>query len=251
MIHFSRLLSPRLDVQLRELTIGEAVSLAAIPPAQHERATSALLRAAVLHAGGSHPDPARWTVQERMLVQAHYIACVSESGGNFEVGGGRFLDFLDSAADHGPEDVEVGQACGSTWRMKQLTGAEAEAIEVIAASRFDWLLGDMAARLRVQDPEEPPVPDPHKAPHSYEEWLRAQIGVIKAMPESEFAQVFALYRAGLGALHHLFTLEFDAQGHMVMPRPAPEGKEGGGQALAPARFPVAACITEVASILGE
>lgn len=247
MISFPRLRSPRLDVQLRELTIGEAVMLAAIPPGRHERATTALLKSVITEAGGPHQDPARWTVQERMLVQAHYISGISETGANFEIGDGTLMDFLDPIADHGPDDVDAGEACGSQWRIRQLIGAEAEAIEALAQSRFDWMVGDIAARMRVQDPEEPAVPDAVARPHAYSEWLQAQIATIKAMPESEFAEIFAIYRAGLAPLHHLFRLEFDGEGHMVMPKPS---KEVGGQ-MAPARFSVSSCITEVASIMGQ
>ena len=247
MIDYPPLRTPRLDVQLRELTIGEALQLAAVPPNKHERAMSALLRLAMVRAGGEHQDPARWTVQERMLVMAHYISCVSETGANFELGNGRFLDFLDPMADTGPEEIDAGAACGDTWRIRQVYGAEAEAIEAICGSRFDWTVADMAARLRVQDDEEPKAPDAVKEPHRYGEWLQAQVGVIKAMPESEFAELFALYRAGLAGLNHLFRLEFDGDGHIVLPK---HGKEGGPD-LEPARFPADACITEIARILGQ
>lgn len=251
MISFPRLRSPRLDVQLRELTIGEAVMLAAIPPNRHERATTALLKTAVAEAGGPHQDPQRWTVQERMLVQAHYISGVSETGANFALGQGHFLDFLDPIADHGPDEVDAGAACGSEWKIRQLLGAEAEAIEAVATSRFDWMVGDIAARMRVQDPDEPTPPDAVLKPHAYSEWLQAQMDTIKAMPESDFAELFAVYRAGLQQLHHLFHLEFDEAGHMAMPKRPDEGKEVADQQLAPVRFPVASCITDVASILGQ
>lgn len=244
MIHFPRLLTARLDVQLRQLTIAEAVDMAAIPLHRHETAVAALLNCVVAKASGPHAEPGRWTVQERTMVVAHYLASVSDEGGNFPVGDGRFLDYLHPAADNAPESVVAGSVGGNDWAVRQLSGDEALAVESICRTRFDWVAADMAARLRPLGSDEPPAPDATDSQHAYREWLTAQVTVVKALPESDFVELFALYRAGLKQLHHLFDVDFDAEGHIAL------GKEVGGRQMAPARFPVSACYSELAGYLG-
>lgn len=247
MIHFPPLRTPRLDVQLRELTLRQAVMLAATPPTKHETAVSALLSHVIAEARGPHSTPGRWTVQERMLVTAHYLACVSDEGGNFSIGEGRFLDYLYPTMDTAPAEIAAGSACGHDWVLRQLTGDEALALEAHCSTRMNWTMGDMAARLRPAAGYTDTVPDATDSAHAYGEWLASTMADMGAMPESEIAELFALYRHGLRELHHLFGLGFDAQGHIALPKEV----EGGGQSLAPARFPVLACISDFARILGE
>lgn len=247
MIHFPPLQTGRLDVRLRELTLVEAVDLAAVPPHAHEAATEALLRAVVTQANGV-PDPARWTIQERMLVVAHYIAHAGSDGANFAIGAGRFLDYLVNEVDTAPDDADAGEACGDVWRMRQLTGAEALAAERLCTSRVDWLLCDMAARLYVPgSTDEAARPDPVDKPGPYAEWLSERLSVFRAMPESDVEALFEAYERGRAALHHLFFLSFDDTGHVTLPKPT---MEGGTSALAPARFPAAAGVGRLARWLG-
>lgn len=243
MIHFPPLRTSRLDVQLQELTIAQAVDLAAVPPDKHEAAITGLLRHAVQEARGEHTDPARWTVQERILAVAHYTAATAEEGGNFHVGAGRLLDYLDAQADTVQAQADGGTALGHRWEVRQLIGAEAEAMEGICASRLDWVTADMAARLRDLDDEaDGKAPSAADAPGPYADWLAQRADKMRRLPESDFADLFRAYRTGRDALHHIFRLEHDEQGHIVMPMK----QEVGGQLLAPARFPVSACITELA-----
>lgn len=245
MIHFPPIRTARLDVQLRELTIRESVDIAATPLDKHEAATTALLRRIVETAGGSHRDPGRWTVQERMFAVAHYIACTSEAGGNFAIGEGAFLDYLDAERDSAPDTADAGHACGDQWVVKQLTGDEALALEGLCADRLDWIAGDLAARMSVAGADEG-RPDATSRPGEYAAWLAERMGVVKAMPEGDFEELFAACRRGMLALHHLFHIELDDQGPVAMPL----GKEGGA-ALAPARFQVDACIGSLARELGR
>jgi hypothetical protein len=243
MIHFPLLRTARLDVAMRELTLKEGIALAAIPPHQHEAGVTALL-AQVVKASGANADPELWTVQERYFAVAHYIACTSEEGGNFEVANGRFLDYLCADIDSAPVVVDAGQACGDTWTAKQLLGCEAGAMEGFCRSRLDWLTADIAARMSVVGQDEG-RPDPRARPGDYATWLQDRSAVIQQMAESEFEALFMAYRRGLDGLHHLFALEQDDAGFVVMPT-----KEGGA-ALAPARFPVDACLGVFSRLLGS
>lgn len=244
MIHFSPITTARLDVQLRELTIRESVDLAATPLERHEAATKALLERVIEAARGKHSNPGRWTVQERMYAVAHYIACTSESG-NFAIGSGFFLDYLDAKRDAAPDTADAGKACGDAWTIKQLTGDEALALEGLCSDRLDWIAGDMAARMSVTGQDEG-RPDATDRPGEYAAWLAERKGVMQAMPEGDFEELFEAYRRGLGLLHHLFHLELDDNGHVAMPI-----RKEGGAGLAPARFQVDACIGRVARELGR
>lgn len=243
MIHFPRIQTPRLNVHLRELTIGEAVNLASTPLGKHEVATAALLASIVMETSGPNNHAGRWTVQERMFVVAHYIACTSDVG-NFEIGDGRFLDYLQTSPDTAPESVDVGQACGDTWHMRQLTGDEALAMEQVCTSHLHWQAADMAARLYVPGKEE--RPDASERPADFTAWLQERKDVFLAMPESDFEALFSVYERGRVELNHLFWLGFDESGHTVLPK----ATEGGGSVRAPARFPVAAAVGRIAGWLG-
>lgn len=245
MIHFPPLLTARLNVQLRELTMREAVTLAATPLGKHEAAATALLALIVESAKGPNDRPGRWTVQERMFVVAHYIACTSESG-NFPVGDGAFLDYLLAEKDAAPDAVDVGEACGDRWRLRQLTGDEAAAIESICTTRFDWLAADMAARLSVIGADEG-RPDASARPAEFAAWVAERKDVMQQMPESDFEALLLAYRRGLDELTHLFNIELDAAGHVALPKTS----EGRGRVLSPARFPASAAIGRTAKVLCE
>lgn len=247
MIHFPPIQTGRLNVRLRELTLREALALAATPLKKHEAATAQLLGYIVATAEGQHADPRAWTVQERMLVVAHYIACTVEGGGNFAIGDGHFLDYLDHDVDAAPAEVDAGEAAGDQWRMRQLTGAEAEAMEGLCTSRQEWLCADMAARLHAAGEAGPERPDPVSSPGPYATWLSERREVFMDMPESDFEALFGAYERGRAALHHLFWLGFDNEGHEALAR----AKGGGaGTELAPARFPAASCVGDLARWLG-
>lgn len=248
MIHFPTLTTPRFQADFRELTIAEECQLLAMPEGQHERAAGALLKLVLRDVRGAVTDPRRWTVQERMLAVAHYMACVSDDSGNFAVGdtedSGHFLDYLLAEQDRAPESVPAGNAVGSAWHLHQLTGAQAEAMDGLCGTRLQWVAADMAARMHAEDDTAAP-PDAVAAPAAYTDWLRERIATIEALPASQFGELCSLYRAALPGLQHLFRLEFDGLGHVARPRDS----EGRRATMAPARFPVAAAVTEFAQAL--
>lgn len=245
MIHFPPLRTKRLDATFRELTLREAVELAAIPPHLFERATTALLSCVVKEVAESSPSIDAWTVQERTMAVAHYLAHATDGEANFAVGEGAFLDYLDAVRDAAPLEIEAGRAHDDDWVIGQLTGLQAEAMEGFCSTRLEWLTADMAARLRIPGKEEVPLVGAGVA--AYAEWLQERAAVFREFPESDFEELYGLYVVGLGKLHHLFALDFDDMGHVVLPAPA---KEGGAGSLAPARFRAASCIGGIAQALG-
>jgi len=256
LIHFPLLRTRRLTVQLRELTIGESIAIAAMPPHLPEAECTAFLRAAVQSAQGIE-DPADWTVQERMLAVCHYLAATAEDGPDFSLGEGHYSDYLDGAADIQTQipQVEVGELGGDVWHMRHLTGRMAESIERMAgevqdaagnplAGRLHWLLGGMAAQM-VRTSET--VPDDAVADGAFDEWLVARMRVFSSFPETDFAALMNLYYVGRAKLHHLFRIGFTQDGIVAMPKEQPQAQgEPEAHTLSPARFPVRAALSRLA-----
>lgn len=246
MIYFPPLSTKRLNVQLRELTIQQAIDLAATPIGRHEVTTQRFITSVVESSTGPEKDPLRWTVEERMMVLAHYLSCVSEEGANFSLGGeAKFSDFLhaDGAPDFGPEWVAVGEACGSEWRAHQVNGAQARAMEGACRSQLDWMFAELAVRMRPVDDTKPP-PDAVDEPEQFSEWLAARMGEVKALPESDFGVLFVLLRAGQEQLRHIFRVELDAEGFFAVSKEMEGGRAAG-------RFLVSSAVTDLARRLRD
>ena len=242
MIHFPILRTRRLTVQLRELSFRQSIKLAAMPIDAEEAARTAFLRFAVESCKGVE-DPVQWTAQERLLGVCHYLAAVRDDGPDFVLGGGgHYSDYLDGTVDTGPENVDVGEVGGDSWRVKRLTGTMAESIERLSgevegfAGRLHWLMGGMAVQMvRVGEI----TPDPDAGEGAFDEHLAARMRVMAEFPASELEALLGLYAKGRDALDHLFCVDFSDTGLVALP------KKGGGD-LPPVRFPVRAALTRTA-----
>jgi hypothetical protein len=245
MIHFPRLRTSRMDIQLRELQIGEELELAALPLGQHEATTSALLAKIVADASPTTPAAGRLTVQERTMIVVHYMACTRPDERDFQIGDdGTVSDYIMGEVDSAPHMVNAGEAAGSVWTCRQVLGGEAEAIERLCQDRSDWVFADMAARLR-EVGQADDAPDAISSPLPYSEWLKRRVEVFKAMPTSDFTAVCEVYSAALDELAHLFVLDCDNEGYLALP----VRKGAGGEDLPPARFSAAAALSAIAHLL--
>lgn len=243
MIYFPMLRTRRLVVQLQELSIGASLELAAMPAHMGELSCTAFLRRAVQTATGVE-DPASWTVQERTLVVAHYLAATAEDGPDFKLdSGSKYSDYLDGGKDiPTPADaISIGELGGDVWRLQHLTGAMAEAIERVlgevpgVGGRLHWLLGAMSAQMLRANEATPDV-----TAGDYDESLLARMKIFMAYPSSSFAALMSKYLGGRERLHHLFRFDFNDDGIVILP------KGGDAVNLPPARFPVDACIPSIA-----
>lgn len=252
MIHFPVLRMRRLTVQLRELSIGESISIAAIPTHLDEVSCTKFLRCAVESVKDSTiTDPANWTVQERIMAVCHYLAAVSEDGPDFSIGEGHYSDYLDGENDSAvlQEYFEVGEVGGDAWSVRHLTGAMAESIERISgeiegvSGRLHWLLGGMAAQMVRKDED---ILSPADGEGAYDEFLINRIRIFSGYPEGDFIALMSEYAVGCEKLHHLFRIELSHNGIISLP------KGGAANNLPPARFPVRACLSRVAhGLVGE
>lgn len=238
---FPILRTRRLTVQLRELSIGQSIKLAAIPTHLQELATSQFIKYAIESASGIE-NPLDWTAQERILVTGHYLAAISDYP-DFSLGAGKYSDYLDGSkdVDKAFKPLELSSVGGDEWSLTHLTGRMVEAIERLSGelldipARLHWLLGGMAAQL-IRKGEELPNLDTEG---SYDEWLLDRMKVFSAFPESDFEAIIILYQTGREQLQHLFNIEFDDEGIITLP------KKGADGSLPPARFPVRTCLSKL------
>lgn len=252
MINFSPLITRRFNLKLKELSIGNAVTLAQIPDSLKESATTEFIDQVIdsIDSQGSHnvKNAKQMTAQERLLVVGHYIAHVSESEPDFPLGDGHYSDYLQST-DFGSSHEKLGIVGGDNWGISHITGAQTEAIERLIgevpniSARFHWLLGCIAAQMSMDGEED--SPDPIDSVVAYTHWLKNRMQVIAAYPESQFVELLTLFIEGRSKLEHFFSIDVDDFGLIVLP----SGEKEGGASLSPARFSVHACISEIAKRL--
>jgi hypothetical protein len=251
MITFSPLRRRRLDVRLQELSIGDEIELCGLPELAHEKALTEFLARAVASAETPSPahvaDPRAWSVGERLMALAHYCIHVREDGPDYSVTEtSKLSDYLDAGKDL-PETPATFEAHGDKWVLRPLTGAAAEVLETLQIEstlpgRAYWLLGAMAAQL-VREGES--TPDPLSEEAKYAEWLKARMETMRSFPSSALDSMYLNYRAALDRDGQFFTIWFDEQGVVVLPKEA-------GAVAPPARFHVHAAIGAIAlSVTGK
>lgn len=231
MIHFPEIRARRFTIRLRELTLRQALDLAARPSHLEQANTTAFLRFATVD---PEIDPARWRVGERTLAVAHYLACVMGDP-DYPIGAGHYSDYLVPEEAEIPEAAELGEAAGDVWRMRHLDGRLAEAIERLEdetlTGRGLWLIGSMAAQMfRSGEPDPNAMTD-----GALDEWLAARVRDFGDLAESDFEALLLAFALGRKTLVHLFRFDVDDSGLVCLP-----AREDAG--LAPARFSVRANI---------
>lgn len=246
MITFAPYRTPRLTVQLRELSIGDSIELCARPPNRYEASATALLQRIVVPperiVPGQVTDPRLWTVHERGAVSAHYLA--HTLGGDFSIGDkSKFSDFLFSERQVA-DDIHTGPVGDDEWIVSPLLGYQAEAIERlivggrVLGKRMGWIMAAMACQMRLA--HEPPLEDVAEA--VFDEWLLNRISIFVAYPETDFADLLDSFLLAHHQLNHLLRAGFNDEGVVFI-------SEVPG--LPPARFPVSDLLSErTAKFLG-
>lgn len=246
MIHFPILRTRRFTVQLKELTIGQSIALAKMPPHLEQAETTAFLKYAVETCEGVSEDPSLWTVQERTLALCHYLAAISESGPDFAVGkNGHYSDYFDGSKDGSePRPISVGTVGGDTWKIYDLLGRDAEIIETLQGELTDdkgepiegrayWLFGAMAAQLRLEGEDK----KLDLTSGEYETFVLDRMKVFASFPEANFTDLLLSFLVARKKLVHFFDIDFSSNGIVCRPMEAAADKN-----LLPGRFPVSACL---------
>lgn len=233
MIYFPPLQMRRFTAKIREISIAQSLSLAAIPTHLDEMATTAFLRACVEDAP---LDPAYWTVQERIMGVAHYLSSTADNP-NFTVGDHwHFADYFMPEANERKAASEWFECSGDAWRAVPILGRFAESAERLSGEvegvtgRAHWVFAMLAAGLERKNGEDD-APGDDGSDHDIDAWMLARMKVFADYPESDFIALMTLANTARAEIDHLFRIRPDDAGIVVMPN-----TEGAG--IPPARFPV-------------
>lgn len=226
----------RMAVKMRELRIGESMSLCRMPPELIASAETAFLRF-VCEFSAPTPfhvtDPLLLSVEERALLVSSYLSAVFDEP-DFEVGGQRYSDYLRLDSDLRSMPLQMGEIGGSQRYLWPLLGIHAELLEKVCRTPGEWERGAIA--VRVTDTDQPvdllSLTDVERI-----EWRDARIGEFDALPESTAIEIMHAYAAQSAAMAHFFNLAFDSQGPCYLPT------GGAGDA---GRFPAASVVSEAA-----
>ena len=246
MIHFPDLTLKNRTYQLKELTIGQSIAIASRPSHLEEANATAMIRMIASHSGdGSAVDPLSMTVELRLAIMAHYMACTLDDGPDFAMGdGATYSDYVDFSlgADSEQGVVDLGEVAGDKWKIEPMTGLMVESVERLQgqianlSGRAHWMIGTMAAQL-FRDGEAVPTD-----PNGMDSWITHRASVLAAYPDSDFSQLIMQWAQGRAKQRYLYQIEFSSDGIVVAPRE-------GGEASALARFPVSTAISPVARLL--
>lgn len=217
MIHFAPFRTPRLTIQLRELTIGQSIALCARPAHLFEAATTAMLESVIEDSDrqvlGQVTDPRLMTVQERGMLAAHYLAH-SCGKPNFAIGDrATFSQYLFQDVQ-AVSEIEVGEIGEDRWFAAPLLGYQAEAIERLINTgrllkgRQGWMLGGMACQMRR---EQEPAPE-DVADAVFDAWLQHRLETLQNYPESAFSGLLSAYLTANDSLQHLLRMAFSDEG---------------------------------------
>jgi hypothetical protein len=252
LIIFSRYTTHRLTLQLKELTIDDAIYICNLPTSREEFCRTETLRRIVSESStsiiGDAVDPLLWTAQERASVIAHYLTHTAEVGNpDFAIGEkNRYSDYILDGRDDHARVIDLGEYQGDHWFLHPLLGRGAECIErlidsgQITAGRIGWFLGAMGCMM-VRDADEDTTAWPEA---QYEEYVLRRVNAFKAIAQSDFNPLFNIFWRGLKAQDHLLRLSFQDWG--VSFDPAPEVLD-----QSPARFRHDATISDdTLTILG-
>lgn len=241
MIHFTPFRTPRLTIQLRELTIGQSIELCARPAHLHEAATTAMLTYVIEPSDrvilGQVTDPRLMTVQERGMLAAHYLAHTVGTP-NFKIGEtATFSQYLFEGIEFSGE-VEAGEVGEDRWVCSPLLGYQAEAIERLISTgqmlgkRQGWMIGAMACQMRRPE-HEPELEDVADA--VFDAWLLKRVATLQNYPESQFAMLLAAYLSANNEVQHLLRMAFSDDGLVFVT---------GVPGLPSARFPVSDLLSD-------
>lgn len=240
MNHLCPLNLPSITLEMRELTILQAMTLAKIPTTQEQYSVGRFIKFVTNNA----VNPSLLTAQERTMALCHYLAASGDNGADFSVGSGTFFDYFNPTPVKKDDKIPLSDYAGDNWHITPLFGWALESLErlqgeiVELEGRIYWLIGRMAAQL-LRDNED--LPD-FNSNDSVDIWLLNRLRTFSRYPEREFNQLLSSFLSAVEGHDALFKIDVDDVGLVIMPC---EGDKG----LPPARFPCYTLLTEWARLM--
>lgn len=211
-------------VQMRELTIGQALEVSGIPERMQEARLSKFLALAL----NDELLAESLTVQERYYLLMQYLSMQDGTPLAADV---NFPAYL--LPRNRPWKATVkGMICD--WR--QMTGHDAMLLELTCEGAADWVLASIAMQSVRSD--WPVMPGPDAMPSERNEAMQARYRLVRDLPASEFEAMATEWRAACHGMARFIMTGFDNQGITVLP-------SSGGADDAPMRFRPSAAFGEV------
>lgn len=242
MLNIPAMRSARFTVQLKEISMLNAIKLAKMPIHLREKQNTFLLQSIIESVDGRELDPLYWTVQERLFIVGHYIAATQDNDPDFAIGEARYSDYLQGERQYKLERYEIGNYEGDYWTAVPLLGIMAETIESLEGefvgidAKTHWNIGCMAAQLFPNENEL----DYRSA--DYDQQLLERMMTLSQLPESAFIYLLTQLNIANRELMHLFDTTMTEDGIVVRPI-------DGGADKPYARFPACAAISTVSQQL--
>lgn len=245
-MYFSVLRTKRLTVQLKELTIGQAIDLSEIPANLNELSCTKFLEKIIESVEGIQ-DVKLWTAQERMIAVAHYLALTNDNKEpDFKIGNGNYSDYLQGMKEYNDEfnGMVIGTVNNEEYKINYLNGKMLESIERVNGEvkgikdRKHWMFGAMACQLFSKGT---PEFNSDLSDSEFDTLLVERMNFLRDMPSSLFEQLSILWRINTDKMTHLFCISFDDNGLVALPKGGIEGV-----ALPSARFPVRSVLSPMA-----
>ncbi|MAD95858.1 MAG: hypothetical protein CMB99_00880 [Flavobacteriaceae bacterium] len=240
----NKVVTRRFTVTLKELTLEAGMELASFSPDIEHQSTTRFLESIIESAEGDVVDIGDWTIQERTMVKAMYLASTLETGPDFAIsssGGGepdaRLSDYLSTEDEYTKDSVTIDK-----YVVIPITGRVAESLERIqgevATSEYGfWLLGAIAASVC-----EPGESLPDNASELDDELLK-RISDIVSRPQSEVNALMEVLATGQHQLYHLLNMVIaQIGGFAVRPKEAESDKPL-------TRFPVSSALSERTALM--
>lgn len=244
------LVTARINAQMKELSIGDVIDLAAMPTLNNE--------AGVLHSvkrvvAETNVPVETWTVQELYAALLHYhthainggqaLVLDADTGADLSVYVLEDQDYplqkigRQVVADDLKYEFELDSESDSPdlLKMLPLTGASAVAIERcvlngqvkgVTDKREAWCIACAAAQIHARDFEWSWLDEQHVSIDAY---IHENIQRILSMAVSDYAALMLAFEQGLLALDHIVRLRVFDDGFALMP-------VKGGEVYAPYRF---------------
>lgn len=216
MIAFPRIELGAITVQMRELTLGEALAVSKVP----ERLQEARITKFLGFALGDDTLARLLTVQERYYLLIQYLAVQDQTPLSSGIEFGAYL-----LPRSNPWRETVVGMLAPVWR--QVRGYHAELFELLAQDVSDWLLCALAVQCDLQD--WPTLPEGDAPQSALDTVVRARYEALQNMPSSDFEALAQEWQAANMAMARFLRTGFDNKGITVLPA-------HGGADDAPARF---------------
>jgi len=235
-----------MQINLREVSIGDAVEICSISPKMREFGTSVTLRAIC----DESTDIRLLTVQERAFILSQYIAQTNGVSADFSIGeNARYSNYLFYDKQYCDAETLLGDFQGKKIYARPVLGIHAESIErlmtqkVFPCDTAHWVFALMVCMFVFEDEIDSEKEDfSLKNDSEIDEYITEGIENLKSRPESFFLDLSPLFSIAIEKTNHLFKLAIANDG--IVFSPVKSAKEGDGVEILPCRFQFISVLSE-------